>query len=80
LTTCQFSSTIVGINNKPFRHYDGVSYATPFDVVGDFVYNFQELGQIIITHMSDVLIANKPVEEAMAAAQVEAEALAERIK
>lgn len=60
--------------------YDGVTYVTPFDVVGDFVYNFQELGQIVITNFADVLNAGKSVEDAMAAAQAEAEALAERIE
>ena len=60
--------------------YDGVEYVTPFDVVGDFVYNFQELGQIVITNFANVLNAGKTVEEAMEAAQVEAEALAERIQ
>ena len=60
--------------------YDGVSYVTPFDVVGDFVYNFQELGQIVITNFANVLNAGKTVEEAMEAAQIEAEALAERIQ
>jgi len=60
--------------------YDGVTYVTPFDVVGDFVYNFQELGQIVITNFADVLNAGKSVEEAMAAAQTEAEALAARIE
>jgi len=60
--------------------YDGVTYVTPFDVVGDFVYNFQELGQIVITNFANVLNAGKTVEEAMEAAQVEAEALAERIQ
>lgn len=59
-------------------YYD-VEYVTPFDIVGDFVYNFNEFGQIIITHFSDVLNGTTSVEEAMAAAQVEAEALAERI-
>jgi ABC-type glycerol-3-phosphate transport system substrate-binding protein len=59
--------------------YDGVSYVTPFDIVGDFVYNFQEFGQIVITNFASVLTAGLSVEEAMAAAQVEAEALAERI-
>jgi len=59
--------------------YYGVKYLTPFDVVGDFVYNFNELGQIVITNFSDCLTANKPVEEAMAKAQTEAEALAARI-
>lgn len=60
--------------------FDGVSYVTPFDIVGDFVYNFQELGQIVITNFADVLNAGKSVEEAMAKAQTEAEALAERIE
>lgn len=60
--------------------YDGVSYVTPFDVVGDFVYNFQEFGQIVITNFANVLNAGKTVEEAMEAAQKEAEALAERIE
>jgi ABC-type glycerol-3-phosphate transport system substrate-binding protein len=59
--------------------YDGVTYVTPFDVVGDFVYNFNEFGQIVITHFANVLTAGMSVEEAMANAQVEAEALAERI-
>lgn len=60
--------------------YDGVDYVTPFDVVGDFVYNFNEFGQIVITNFADVLTSGKSVEEAMAAAQTQAEALAERIK
>ncbi len=59
--------------------YDGVTYVTPADVVGDFVYNFQELGQIVITNFANVLNGGKSVEEAMAAAQTQAEALAERI-
>ena len=59
--------------------YDGVAYVTPFDVVGDFVYNFAEFGQIVITNFADVLNAGKSVEDAMAAAQKQAEALAQRI-
>ena len=59
--------------------YDGVTYVTPFDIVGDFVYNFQEFGQIVITNFADVLNAGKSVEDAMAKAQKEAEALAGRI-
>lgn len=60
-------------------YYD-VNYVTPFDIVGDFLYNFSEFGQIVITNFSDVLNANKPVEEAMAAAQAQAEQLAGRIE
>ena len=60
--------------------FDGVTYVTPFDVVGDFVYNFNEFGQIVITNFADVLTANKPVEDAMAQAQKQAEELASRIQ
>ena len=59
--------------------YWGVDYVTPFDIVGDFVYNFNEFGQIVITNFADVLIAGKSVEEAMEIAQGQAEELAERI-
>jgi ABC-type glycerol-3-phosphate transport system substrate-binding protein len=59
--------------------YDGVEYVTPFDIVGDFVYNFNEFGQIIITNFANVLNGGQSVEEAMAAAQIQAESLAERI-
>ncbi|MCB9159419.1 MAG: extracellular solute-binding protein [Caldilineaceae bacterium] len=59
--------------------FEGVDYLTPFDIVGDFVFNFNEFGQIVITNFSDVLNGNKSVEEAMQAAQVQAEELADRI-
>lgn len=59
--------------------YDGVDYVTPFDIVGDFVYNFNEFGQIVITNFANVLTSGMAVEDAMAQAQIEAEALAERI-
>ncbi len=59
--------------------YDGVEYVTPFDIVGDFVYNFQEFGQIVITNFADVLNGGVSLEDAMAQAQIQAEALAERI-
>ena len=59
--------------------YDGVSYVTPFDIVGDFVYNFQEFGQIVITNFANVLNGGVSIEDAMATAQAEAEALADRI-
>jgi ABC-type glycerol-3-phosphate transport system substrate-binding protein len=59
--------------------YDGVTYVTPFDIVGDFVYNFNEFGQIVITNFANVLTAGMSVEDAMAQAQIEAEQLAERI-
>jgi ABC-type glycerol-3-phosphate transport system substrate-binding protein len=60
--------------------YDGVDYVTPFDIVGDFVYNFNEFGQIVITNFANVLTSGMSVEEAMTTAQAEAEALAERIE
>ena len=57
-----------------------MTYVTPFDVVGDFVYNFNELGQIVISNFSGALTGATSVEDAMAAAQKQAEALAERIQ
>ena len=59
--------------------YYGVDYLTPFDVVGDFVYNFNELVQIVITNVANVLNNAATVEQAMEKAQKEAEALAARI-
>jgi len=59
--------------------FDGVTYITPFDAVGDFLYNFSEFGQIVTSNFADVLNAGKSVEDAMAAAQTQAEALAQRI-
>ena len=69
------------LDNLPWKKpgFTGVSYVTPFDIVGDFVYNFAEFGQIVITNVADVLNAGKSVEDAMAAAQKQAEALAGRI-
>ena len=69
------------LNNLPWLKpgYDGVKYVTPFDVVGDFIYNFAELGQIVITNFAGALTGGKSVEEVMAQAQKEAEALAARI-
>lgn len=60
--------------------YDGVTYVTPFDVVGDFVYNFNEFGQIVITNFAAALGGSISIEDAMAVAQTQAEALAQRIQ
>ena len=69
------------LDNLPWLKpgFDGVAYVTPFDIVGDFVYNFAEFGQIVITNFADVLNAGKSVEDAMAVAQTQAEELAQRI-
>ncbi|MBV7337125.1 extracellular solute-binding protein [Chloroflexi bacterium TSY] len=69
------------LDNLPWLKpgFDGVDYLTPFDVVGDFVFNFNEFGQIVITNFADVLNGSKSVEEAMEIAQGQAEELAERI-
>jgi ABC-type glycerol-3-phosphate transport system substrate-binding protein len=59
--------------------FDGVTYITPFDAIGDFLYNFSEFGNIVCTNFADVLNTGKSVEDAMAAAQTQAEALAGRL-
>jgi ABC-type glycerol-3-phosphate transport system substrate-binding protein len=59
--------------------YQSVNALSPTVLLGDFIYNNQEFGQIVITHFQDSLVNNVPVEEAMGAAQVELEALAGRL-
>jgi ABC-type glycerol-3-phosphate transport system substrate-binding protein len=59
--------------------YQSVNALSPTALLGDFIYNNQEFGQIVITHFQDTLVNNVPVEESMGAAQVELEALAQRL-
>jgi ABC-type glycerol-3-phosphate transport system substrate-binding protein len=59
--------------------YQAVNALSPTVLLGDFIYNNQEFGQIVITHFQDTLVNNVPVEEAMGAAQVELESLAQRL-
>jgi hypothetical protein len=59
--------------------YQAVNALSPTVLLGDFIYNNQEFGQSVITHFQDSLVNNVPVEEAMGAAQVELEALAQRL-
>lgn len=59
--------------------YQSVNALSPTLLLGDFIYNNQEFGQIVITHFQDSLVNNVPVEDAMGAAQVELEALAGRL-
>jgi ABC-type glycerol-3-phosphate transport system substrate-binding protein len=59
--------------------YQSVNALSPTVLLGDFIYNNQEFGQIVITHFQDSLVNNVPVEDAMGAAQVELEALAGRL-
>ena len=56
--------------------YKDINQTTPPQMVGDFIFNNQEFGQIVINRVQEVLTANRPVEEAMADAQAEAEQLA----
>jgi len=59
--------------------YNAIDPVTPPEMVGDFIFNNQEFGQIVITRFQECLTANRPVDAAMAAAQKEAEALAQRL-
>lgn len=59
--------------------YDAAAAITVPDTLGDFVLFNDELGQIVVPHFSEVLAGSKSVEDAMAEAQKEAEALAKRV-
>jgi ABC-type glycerol-3-phosphate transport system substrate-binding protein len=60
--------------------YKDVNPITPPEIMGDFIFNNDEFGQIVMTHFQEVLTSNRPVEEAMADAQKEAEDLATRLE
>lgn len=59
--------------------YQSVNALSPTVLLGDFIYNNQEFGQIVITHFQDSLVNNVAVEDAMGAAQVELEGLSQRL-
>ena len=64
---------------KDLLWLDGLQDVTPItppEIVGDFIFKNQEFGQIVLTHVQDVLTGNASVEDAMTAAQSEAEDLA----
>lgn len=60
--------------------YQDINPTTPPEMVGDFIFNNQEFGQIVINRVQEVLTAGRPVEEAMADAQAEAEELAANLE
>jgi ABC-type glycerol-3-phosphate transport system substrate-binding protein len=59
--------------------YQDITMTTPPQMVGDFIFNNQEFGQIVINRVQEVLTAGRPVADAMAEAQREAEELASRL-
>ena len=59
--------------------YDATTAITVPEVLGDFVLFNDELGQIVVPHFQEVLSGSTSVEDAMAAAQTEAEDLAARV-
>ena len=52
---------------------------TPLEIMGDYIFFNQEFGNIVMDKFSEVLVANRPVEDAMADAQEELEAASERL-
>ena len=59
--------------------FEGMSLVTPPEMVGGFINNNQEFGQIVIERVSEVLTSGRPIEEAMAEAQADAEELASNL-
>lgn len=52
---------------------------TPPEIMGDFIFFNQEFGNVVMDKFSEVLVADRPVEEAMADAQKDLERRAERL-
>ncbi len=59
--------------------YKDIVGITPPEMVGDFINNNQEFGQIVLNQVQAILSTGASVEDAMAAAQAEAEELAEAL-
>ncbi|MEP6985083.1 MAG: extracellular solute-binding protein [Chloroflexota bacterium] len=59
--------------------YDATTAITVPETLGDFVLFNDELGQVVVPHFQEVLAGSTSVEDAMAAAQTEAEELATRV-
>ena len=60
--------------------YQDITPITPPEMMGDFIYNNDEFGAIVMPHVQDVLTGSASAEDAMAAAQTEAEDLATRLE
>lgn len=59
--------------------YDATTAITVPETLGDFVLFNDEFGQVVVPHFQEVLAGSTSVEDAMAAAQTEAEDLASRV-
>ncbi len=59
--------------------YDAATAITVPETLGDFVLFNDELGQVVVPHFQEVLNGSSSVEDAMAAAQKEAEDLGKRV-
>lgn len=59
--------------------FKDINMITPPQMVGDFIFNNQEYGQIVLQNFQNVLAGNQSVEDAMATAQTQAEDLAGRL-
>ncbi len=59
--------------------YDATEAITVPEVLGDFVLFNDELGQVVTPYIEEILVGASTVEDAMARAQADAEALAERV-
>ena len=86
-TSCQPFPEILEVKGMK-KWLDGLKWSTGYraikpqsqlDVEGDFVYHDTEFGQIILTNYQRALTGSTSVESAMADAQKQAQALADRV-